>query len=91
MNLIGAGAALTLRMVVTGGVPIKSSISQNCRIAYLFLYISIFCHLVVFPFGNYSASKKYSIFLFALYALFILLALLAEGGLLGNWLCSDCQ
>ena len=87
MTFIGAGGPLTLRMLKTGGAPVASLISQNCRIAYLFLYIAIGSHLVVFPFNGYTASRRYAIFLFALYAVFLLFALLAEGGMLGGFMC----
>jgi len=89
MNLIGPGTALTLRVATTGGAPIPSSISQICRIAYLFLFIAILCHIVFFPLNGYSASRRYAVFLFSLYAFFILLVLLAEGGLLRGFMCPD--
>ena len=87
MSLIGAGAALSLRMAVTGGAPVASSTSQLCRIAVLFLYLSIGCHLLAFPLGGYTASRRYATFLFALYAAFLLLVMLAERGLLGDFMC----
>ena len=60
MNLIGAGAALSLRMAVTGGAPIPASISQICRIGYLFLYLSMGCHMLVFPLCGYAATRRYA-------------------------------
>ena len=86
MNLIGIGAALSVRMAVTGGTPVVSTIDQKCRIAFLFLFAALLSHLVAFPLGGYRASRRYAAYLFALYAAFILLALLAEGGLLGDFM-----
>jgi sodium/potassium/calcium exchanger 6 len=86
MNLIGLGAALSVRMAVTHGAPIASSIDQKCRIAFLFLFLSLASHLVVFPLGGYRATRKYAGFLFGLYGFFLFLALLSEGGLLGDFL-----
>ncbi|EOD38239.1 Cation/Ca2+ exchanger [Emiliania huxleyi CCMP1516] len=87
MNIIGAGASLTVRAIMTGGADTESSVSQVCRIAYLFLYTALFSHMVVFPLGGYSASRGYAVYLFALYAVFMLLALLAESRKLGDFLC----
>mmetsp|Transcript_18059 Transcript_18059/g.58192 ORF Transcript_18059/g.58192 Transcript_18059/m.58192 type:complete len:302 (+) Transcript_18059:1-906(+) len=87
MNIIGAGASLTVRAIMTGGADTESSVSQVCRIAYLFLYTALFSHMVVFPLCGYSASRGYAVYLFALYAVFMLLALLAESRKLGDFLC----
>ena len=96
MTFIGAGGPLTIRMAKTGAAPIVASpgkplISQNCRIAYLFLYIAIGSHLIAFPLNGYTASRRYAIFLFALYAVFLFFALLAEGGMLGGFMCPPEQ
>jgi Ca2+/Na+ antiporter len=87
MNIIGAGASLTVRAISTGGATTASSVSQICRIAYLFLYAALFSHVIVFPTGGYTATRRYAIYLFCLYGVFMMLALLAEGGLLGNFMC----
>lgn len=86
MNLIGAGASLSVRMIVTAGQPVSSSISQICRIAFLFVFIALGSHLVYLPRHNYTASKGYALYLWSLYALFIIMALLAEGGLMGSFM-----
>ena len=86
MNLIGAGASLLAHMAITSGNPVQASISQNCRLAYLFLFVALASHLVGFPLSNYSPSRRYAIYLFCLYGLFVLLAIMAEAGLLGAFL-----
>mmetsp|Transcript_7919 Transcript_7919/g.25999 ORF Transcript_7919/g.25999 Transcript_7919/m.25999 type:complete len:741 (-) Transcript_7919:227-2449(-) len=87
MNIIGAGASLTMRAISTGGADTESSVSQVCRIAYLFLYAALLSHMLVFPAGGYTATRRYAVYLFCLYGVFMLLALLAEGGLLGDFMC----
>jgi sodium/potassium/calcium exchanger 6 len=87
MNIIGAGASLTMRAISTGGANTESSVSQVCRIAYLFLYAALFSHMLVFPANGYTATRRYAVYLFCLYGVFMLLALLAEGGLLGDFMC----
>ena len=46
MNLIGTGGALVAHMAVSGGAPVNASVSQNCRVAYLFLFIALASHVV---------------------------------------------
>jgi len=89
MNIIGAGAALTVRAITTGGSVTGSSVSQVCRIAYLFLYTALFSHMLVFPACGYTATRRYAVYLFSLYGVFMLLALLAEARLLDSFLCPD--
>ena len=43
-------------------------------LAFLFLFWSIASHLIFFPLGGYRVTRVYSVYLFCLYALFILLA-----------------
>ena len=73
-------------MAVTGGAPIVASISQICRIAFLFLFVAVLSHLIVFPRSGYSPSRRYALYLFGLYAFFLLFALLAELGALGGFM-----
>ena len=49
MNLIGTGGALSAHMIANGGKAVEAKISQNCRIAYLYLGVAIASHMVVFP------------------------------------------
>ena len=46
MNLIGTGGALVAHMAVSGGAPVNASVSQNCRVAYLFLFLALASHVV---------------------------------------------
>jgi len=86
MNLIGTGGALAAHMAVSGGKPVEASITQNCRIAYLFLWIAVLSHMVVFPLSGYAPPKRYAFYLFTLYALFFAFLLLAEADALGSFL-----
>ena len=86
MNLIGTGGALTARMAVTGGRPVASSISQNCRLAYLFLLLAVSSHMLVFPMSGYAPPKRYAFYLFGIYAVFFVCLILAEAGALGDFL-----
>ena len=46
MNLIGTGGALVAHMAASGGTPVNASVSQNCRVAYLFLFLALASHVV---------------------------------------------
>ena len=46
MNLIGTGGALVAHMAASGGAPVNASVSQNCRVAYLFLFLALASHVV---------------------------------------------
>lgn len=59
-------------------------------LADCFLYFCLFSHLVAFPSGGYHAPRAYAVFLVFLYCLFMLLACLAESGLIDlGFLCTD--
>ena len=88
MNILGVGVSLSLRMLVTGGKPVAGVVSQQCRLAYCFLYLALFSHVVTFPCGGFRAPRSYAVYLFALYGLFMLLACLTETGALDlDFLC----
>ena len=76
----GVGTSLSLKLLLTHGTPIASAVSAQCRLAYVFLYFSLLSHLVVFPCGGFSAQRPYALYLWALYAIFLLLSCLAETG-----------
>ena len=80
MNILGVGSSLSLKLLLTHGAPVASAVSAQCRLAYGFLYLSLLSHLVVFPRGGFSARRPYALYLWALYALFLLLSCLAETG-----------
>ena len=82
MNILGVGVSLSLRMLVTGGKPVAGVVSQQCRLAYCFLYLALLSHVVTFPCGGFRAPRAYAVYLFALYGVFMLLACLAETGAL---------
>jgi len=86
MNLIGTGGALSAHMIVNGGAPVEAFISQNCRIAYLFLSVAITSHIIIFPWSGYAPPRRYAFYLFSLYGFFILFILLAEANALGTFL-----
>lgn len=86
MNLLSVGAGLSMRMIKSGGKPVPSSINRTCRVAFLFLFIAIFSHIVRFPLGGYRATRSYAVYLFVLYAVFVLTALLTEAGALGGFM-----
>ena len=89
MNMLGVGVSLSLRMLVTRGTPVAGVVSQQCRLAYCFLYLALFSHVVAFPCGGFRAPSAYSAYLFALYAVFMLLACLTESGALDlHFLCT---
>lgn len=88
MNILGVGVSLSLRMLVTGGKPVAGVISQQCRLAYCFLYLALFSHAVTFPCGGFRAPRSYAVYLFTLYGVFMLLACLTESGWLDlDFLC----
>lgn len=86
MNLIGTGGALSAHMLVNRGAPVNAFISQNCRIAYLWLAVAIISHLVVFPASGYAPPKVYAYYLFTLYAIFLVFEVMAAAGALGDFL-----
>ena len=89
MNVLGVGVSLSLRMLVTRGTPVAGVVSQQCRLAYCFLYLALFSHVVTFPCGGFRAPSAYAAYLFALYAVFMLLACLTESGALDlHFLCT---
>ena len=86
MNLIGTGGALAAHMAVSGGAPVVASISQNCRVAYFFLALALASHVIVFPMSGYAPPKRYAVYLFGIYAVFMLCLVMAEAGALGDFL-----
>lgn len=68
------------------GVPIQTPITAQCRVAYGFLALALGSHAVAFPLrrfgGAYTVPRSYSIYLFFLYALFLLVSVLVEVGVL---------
>ena len=87
--LLGVGVSLSLRMLVTRGTPVAGVVSQQCRLAYCFLYLALFSHVVAFPCGGFRTPSAYAAYLFALYAVFMLLACLTESGALDlHFLCT---
>jgi len=89
MNMLGVGVSLSLRMLVTRGTPVAGVVSQQCRLAYCFLYLALLSHVAAFPCGGFRAPSAYAAYLFALYAVFMLLACLTESGALDlHFLCT---
>uniref|UniRef100_A0A7S2I4I4 Sodium/calcium exchanger membrane region domain-containing protein n=1 Tax=Haptolina brevifila TaxID=156173 RepID=A0A7S2I4I4_9EUKA len=53
MNIVSVGVSFTLRLLLTGGVPICfSPISTLTRLGFLLFYLTLLSHLIVFPLGG---------------------------------------
>lgn len=74
--LLGIGLASTLSILHRGGEPIKLQLSGSLIISSAFLMANICSHLVFIPLMKFNIKRWYGIYLFILYACFLLIALL---------------
>ena len=53
---------------------------SDAHSSYIFLFTALLSSAVAFPLGGYSIGPKYSVYLFLLYVLFMVLSCLLESG-----------
>jgi len=82
MNIVSVGLSFTLRLAITGGVPIyfPETLSPLARLGYVLLYLTMASHLLVFPLCGYRAPRLYALYLFAIYITMLIVSVLMEIG-----------
>ena len=79
--LLGIGISFTIRIIQSGhGYTIQTSLLQD--ILALFLGISLVSSLIFIPLNKFHFSRKYGIYLIALYVIFLTVCILVESGII---------
>lgn len=80
-DVVGLGISLTVTTVADGDLTAK--LNPQCRLAYIFLWVSLLSSLATFTYTGFRAPGKfYALYLFALYFLFLLMSCLHEANVI---------
>jgi sodium/potassium/calcium exchanger 6 len=76
-DVVGLGISLTVTTISDGDL--TAHLNAQCRLAYIFLWVSLLSSLATFTYTGFTAPGKfYAFYLFGLYSLFLLMSCLHE-------------